>query len=167
MDQLPGDEPMNRETVSFEELLERDGRLVYTNKGVSMMPLLRQDRDLMVIKKKGPERCRKLDVVLFRRPGVRGRGAYVLHRILRVNKDGTYWIVGDNCASGETVAEQQILGVLTAVVRDGKTISVTDLGFRIYSHLWCDCYPLRFAALRAKAAARRCAGAVIRRIAKK
>ena len=37
------------EMLSFDEVLERDGKLVFTNKGVSMMPLLRADRDLMVI----------------------------------------------------------------------------------------------------------------------
>ncbi len=37
------------ENFRFEEILDRFGQLVYPNKGVSMMPLLRQDRDLMVI----------------------------------------------------------------------------------------------------------------------
>ena len=148
------------ETLRFEDLLERDGRLVYTNKGVSMMPLLREDRDLMVIEKKGPGPCRKYDAVLFRRPGLEGRGAYVLHRILRCNADGSYWIVGDNCCSGETVREEQILGVLRAVVRDGKTVPVTAPLYRLYVHLWCDCYPLRFFLLRL----RPLAGAALRRL---
>ena len=136
------------EKLSFEQVLERDGQLVYTNKGVSMMPLLRQDRDLMVIEKKRARGVKKWDAVLFRRPGVAGRGAYVLHRILRVNGDGTYWIVGDNCLSGETVREENILGVLRAVVRGGKTIPADSLGMRAYVWLWCVCPPLRFFLLR-------------------
>ncbi len=62
------------EKLTFEELLERDGQIAYTNKGVSMMPLLRQGRDLMVIDKKGPEPCKKYDAVLFKRsiPGKPG-----------------------------------------------------------------------------------------------
>lgn len=122
--------------MSFEELLDRDGRLVYTNKGVSMMPLLRQDRDLMMIEKKGEARCRRFDAVLFRRPGNNGRDAYVMHRILRVNDDGTYYIVGDNCLTGETVREENVLGVLTGVVRDGKTVDFHSLGYRAYVWLW-------------------------------
>ena len=43
---------------SFEEELEQNGTLVFPNKGTSMMPLLRQNRDLMVIEKRGPERLR-------------------------------------------------------------------------------------------------------------
>ena len=122
---------------SFEEELERTGVLVFTNKGRSMMPLLREDRDLMVIEKKGPERCRKYDAVLFKRGD-----KYVLHRILQVREQG-YYIAGDNCRKGENVREEQILGVLKQVVRDGKTIDVEDPAYQRYVHLWCDCYPLR------------------------
>ena len=38
--------------TSFEEILARDGRLFYTNIGDSMMPLIKQGRDLLVIEKK-------------------------------------------------------------------------------------------------------------------
>ena len=122
---------------SFEEELERSGVLVFTNKGVSMMPLLRQDRDLMVIEKKGPERCKKYDVVLFKRDE-----KYVLHRILQV-REQDYYIVGDNRRTGEYVRDEQILGVLTQVVRDGKTIGMDDPDYLRYVHLWCDFYPIR------------------------
>ena len=66
---------------SFEEELEQNGTLVFPNKGKSMLPLLRENRDLMVIRKKGPERCKKYDAVLFRRGE-----QYVLHRILKVRE---------------------------------------------------------------------------------
>ena len=53
------------ETSSFEELLKRDGKLVYTNVGVSMMPLLRQHRDVMVIARVPEgERLKKYDAQL-------------------------------------------------------------------------------------------------------
>ena len=41
---------MNNRT--FEEEIRQNGYLVYTNVGASMMPLLRQNRDLMVIEQK-------------------------------------------------------------------------------------------------------------------
>ena len=129
------------EVLTFEQLLERDGHLAYTNKGVSMMPLLRQDRDVMIIRLKGEERCKKLDAVLFKRPS---SGAYVLHRILRVNGDSTYWIIGDNCVAGETV------------VRDGKSIPVTDPVYRLYVNTWCRFYHLRITLLQGKHLISRC-----------
>ena len=142
--------------MTIEEMLERDGHLAYTNKGVSMMPLLREDRDLMLIDRRNPERCRKLDAVLFRRPGVVGRGAYVMHRILRVNDDGTYWIMGDNCVTGETVREENVLGVLTGFVRDGKTITVDDPWYRLYVNTWCRWVHLRVAAMKLRRFCGRC-----------
>ena len=35
----------------FEDVIERDGRLVYTNVGDSMRPLIRQDRDILITEK--------------------------------------------------------------------------------------------------------------------
>lgn len=128
---------------TFEEQLAQHGAFVYTNVGVSMLPLLRQGRDLMVITQKPTERCRKLDAVLFKRRN----GQYILHRILEV-REKDYYIVGDNCISGEYVQEDQILGVLTEVIRKGKRFPVTDPSYLRYVHLWCDHYRVRFAILR-------------------
>lgn len=140
---------MTNETLTFEQLLERDGHLAYTNKGVSMMPLLRQGKDVMIIQRKGNSRLKKLDAVLFKRAGISGIN-YVMHRVLRVNDDGSYWIIGDNCVTGDTVAEDSIIGILTAVIRDGRTIPVTDPGYRLYVNTWCRFYHLRIAILRIK-----------------
>ena len=123
--------------TSFEEELARSGSIVFTNRGVSMMPLLRQNRDLMVIEKKGASRCKKYDVILFKRGE-----KYVLHRILRV-RERDYYVAGDNCRKGEYVKESQILGILTQVVRDGKTVTTEDPAYRRYVRLWCGLYPVR------------------------
>ena len=144
------------ERQSFEQLLDRDGHLAFTNKGASMQPLLRQGRDVMLIQKKGPRKVKKLDAVLFRRPQADGKDAYVVHRILRVNPDGSYWIVGDNCTSGDTVREEQILGVLTGVIRDGKELSFDDWRYRLYLNTWCRWYPLRIPLVSGKHFAGRC-----------
>ena len=130
--------------VSFEELLEKDGYIVYTNVGCSMMPLLRQRRDIIEIRKKGPERCKKYDVALYKRGN-----RYILHRILMVLPEG-YLIAGDNNAFIERdVTDDMILGVMTRVLRNGKSITPDNFRYRCYVHLWCDCYPLRFFMLRA------------------
>ncbi len=149
-------------TSTFEEELKRSGRLVYTNVGVSMMPLLREKRDIMVIEPAADYHV--MDAVLFRRPSVSGRGAYVLHRIVRICPDGRYWIVWDNCVSGEFVERKHILGVMTAVIRDGKEIKATDRAYRLYVALWCRPYRLRAAILRPLFFARRCLGKLKRMI---
>ncbi|MBO5459461.1 MAG: S24/S26 family peptidase, partial [Lachnospira sp.] len=75
---------------TFESELDKHGFLIYTNVGDSMMPLLRQHHDLIVIKKT-TGRLKKYDVPLYKRDS----GQYVLHRILNVRKND-YVICGDN-----------------------------------------------------------------------
>ena len=124
---------------TFEEELERTGKLVYTNVGDSMMPLIRQDKDLLIIEKKPEGRLKKYDVPLYKRDS----GQYVLHRILKV-RDQDYVICGDNRWRREYgITDRHIIGVLTGIVRDGKTVSVNDKGYRLYVHLWCGLYYLR------------------------
>ena len=155
------DEVNSQHIYSFEELLDTQGYLVYTNVGFSMMPLLRQKRDVIEIRKKEPGRCKKYDAVLYKR-GDR----YILHRILKVLPDG-YLIAGDNCVVLERdIKDKNILGVMTRVVRDGKTISVDDFWYKAYVHLWCDVYPVRMAILKAKRFVYRCLRFVKRRIFK-
>lgn len=129
---------------SLEEVLERDGRLTYTNVGVSMMPLLKQGRDLFTIEKKTGERCRKYDVALYRlKPNV-----YVLHRIVEV-REHDYVFLGDNCVNREYgITDDDILGVMTSFVRRGRTCRVEDVRYRMYVWLWTHTERLRILAKR-------------------
>ena len=130
---------------TFEEQLAKSGKLIYTNKGDSMMPLIKQDRDLLVIEPVHG-RLKKYDVPLYKRDS----GQYVLHRILKV-RDNDYVICGDNRWSKEYgVTDRHIIGVLTAVIRNGREVSVNSRKYRLYVHLWCDLFPLRAFILKAK-----------------
>ena len=114
---------------SIEDYLNERGTLTYSNVGTSMMPLLRQGRDLFTVRRKGPERCKVGDVVLYRRPPDK----YVLHRIVEVRED-SYVILGDNCICREYgVTDSDILGVMTGYIRDGKEHSVTEQAYLDYT----------------------------------
>ena len=52
--------------------------------------------------------------------------------------------------TSSAATDDQIIGVLTGVIRDGKQISVTDRGYRFYTHLWCDFFYIRVTILRIK-----------------
>lgn len=144
--------------------LEKTGRVAYTNQGVSMRPLIRAGRDVWVIEKRSPEDIQKYDVVLFRRSPVNGRGVYVLHRVLKRFPDGRFWIVGDNCVSGETVRPEDVLGVMTQLKRAGKAVDFTSLRYRAYVKLWCAPWRMRFAVLRCKHFAYRVLSGIKRRV---
>ena len=128
---------------SFEEILEAEGRLIYTNVGDSMWPMIREGRDLLVIQRPSG-RLRRYDVPLYRRDS----GQYVLHRVLKV-RENDYVLCGDNRCRRETgITDRYVLGVLTAVIRDGKELPVTDWRCRLYVRLWCDLFPLRAVLLK-------------------
>lgn len=120
----------------FEDLLRKDGRLVYKTKGTSMEPMLRQNRDLVIIEVPS-SRLRKYDVALYRRGD-----NYVLHRVIGV-KDGYYRIRGDNTYAIERVPFDNVIGVLKRFNRKGKLHDVSELGYRFYARFWNAIYPLR------------------------
>ena len=134
---------MNKST--FEEEIKRHGRLIYTNVGDSMEPLIIQGRDLLIISAVNG-RLKKYDVPLYKRDS----GQYVLHRILKVRKDD-YVICGDNRWQREYgITDRHIIGVLTGIVRNGKEISANDKKYRLYVHIWCDFFFVRAFILRVK-----------------
>ena len=123
----------------FEEEIRRRGYLLYRNEGDSMLPLIRQGKDLVLISEKPEGRLKKYDVPLYKRDN----GQYVLHRILKV-RENDYVLCGDNRWQKETgISDRQIIGVLTAVIRNGKKLPTTDFRYRLYMHLWCDLFFVR------------------------
>ena len=127
-------------TKKFEDIINEQGQLVYTNVGDSMYPLIKP-RDLLVIKKVTAQ-LKKNDIPLYKRDS----GQYVLHRIVKI-KNGEYYICGDNRAFIERgITDRHIIGVLTDIVREGRTIPVNSPEFKSYVKL----LPLRRSIIRIK-----------------
>jgi phage repressor protein C with HTH and peptisase S24 domain len=124
----------------FEDIINEQGQLVYTNVGDSMYPMIKP-RDLLVIKKVTAP-LKKNDIPLYKRDS----GQYVLHRIVKI-KNGEYYICGDNRAFIERgITDRHIIGVLTDIVREGRTIPVNSPEFKSYVKL----LPLRRSIIRIK-----------------
>ena len=119
------------ETLNFEKYLDENGSLIYSNVGVSMLPLLRQGKDLFILEKKKSERFKIGDVVLYRR-----NNKYVLHRIIDV-RENDYVILGDNCTEKEYgIKNVDILAIMTGFIRNGKKYSINDFIYKIYLLIW-------------------------------
>ena len=71
------------------------------------------------------------------------RREFVMHRILKVKKDGFY-IVGDGQTQVEgPVRRDQIFGLVFCVQRKGKKIRPGDFWWEFFAHAWLDLLPLR------------------------
>ncbi len=99
-------------------------------RGVSMLPMLRQDIDSVVISPVA-KRLRKYDIALYQREN----GKYVLHRIIQAGE--TYTCIGDNQFDSELgVTHSQMLAVVTGFYRRERFWRVTNPGYRGYCFLW-------------------------------
>ena len=104
----------------FEEVLEKDGELIFTNVGYSMYPLIKQREDILTIRK--VETFKKGDIVLYKSDVEH----YVLHRILRIKKDKII-LAGDyNYFKDKPISKDQILGKLIEIKKkDGQVIDLS------------------------------------------
>lgn len=125
------------EAVSIEDELERHGVYASVTRGVSMRPLFKTHRDVVIIEKI-TRPLRKYDVVLY----IGGSNKYTLHRIIRVGEDELI-IRGDNTYKKEHVKRSEIIGILTEFNRKGKHGTVDSFSFKLYSRVWHYLYPVR------------------------
>lgn len=106
--------------IKFEEVLEKEGELFFTNVGYSMYPLIRQREDILHIVKTTD--YKRGDIVLYKS----NVDHYVLHRILRIKKDKII-LAGDyNYFKDKPITRDQVLGkLITIKKKDGKVIDLS------------------------------------------
>lgn len=127
----------------FRERLEAGQKVRFSPRGISMLPMLRQGRDCVILSPV-PEKLKKYDLPLYRRDD----GKYVLHRVVKV--DETYTCIGDNQFVYEPgLRHDQMIAVVSAFCRDEKQYSISHMGYRIYCRLWHYSRPVRHFCRRA------------------
>lgn len=126
---------------AVEEALETQDTAAYLTSGASMRPLLRTHKDIVVISKaKHPLSIG--DVPLYKKKGVE---KLILHRIIGIAPDGTYIIRGDNTYHKEYIPQSDVVGVMTALYRNGKYIDCsTSKAYKIYVKANRLLYPVRW-----------------------
>lgn len=118
------------ETI-IKDVLDSGGEFQMFPKGSSMLPLLREKIDSVVLVK--PQGQLKTgDILLYKR----SNGQYVLHRIVKVNQN-SYELCGDNQIQIETkVSDTDIIGVVGYFYRREKKITDRNLIYKCYKFLW-------------------------------
>lgn len=102
----------------------------FSPQGTSMLPMLRQDMDSVVIT--SPQvRLKKYDIPLYQR----SNGRYILHRIVEVGD--TYTCMGDNQFVKERgIRHQQVIAVVTSFYRGEREYKTETLSYQMYCRLW-------------------------------
>lgn len=110
----------------MKEVIESGGEFTFYPHGTSMMPLIREGVDQVVLVK--ADTVKAGDAVFY----LRDNGQFVLHRIVKV-KNGEYIMCGDNQVGLEYgITDKHILAKMKAVIRDGQIIDETNAKYRRY-----------------------------------
>ena len=121
----------------IREQLASGSHVCFSPQGVSMLPMLRQGIDTVVLSPL-PARLKKYDLPLYQRTD----GKYILHRIIKAGE--TYTCMGDNQFIPEPgLDHSQMIAVVTSFTRNGREIAVTNPGYRLYCRFWHYSRPLR------------------------
>lgn len=144
---------MNNQSTSFAELLplmeeklNKNLKVTFTVNGTSMQPMIINGKDSVVLGKFTGQ-LKKYDLPFYRRDN----GEFVLHRVVRVQKDGNYTCRGDNQTVNELgVRNDQIIGVVEEFTHKGKRVSVNSFWYKLYCRLWMSVRFFRRVAYRLK-----------------
>ncbi len=111
----------------IEEKLGSGASVTIQPKGTSMLPLIHQGRDEVILKRPNG-RLKKYDIAFYKRAS----GQFVLHRVIKVRKND-YVFCGDNQSTYEyNITDDMILAVVDKLIIDGKKISVDDKDYLKY-----------------------------------
>ncbi|MBQ2348112.1 MAG: S24/S26 family peptidase [Clostridia bacterium] len=123
-------------SVSMRELMPviieqiEDGQTVsLTVKGYSMQPYLMNGKDTIFLVSPKDRNPKVGDLYMFRRSD----GSYAMHRICRINSDGTFNFVGDNqYLNDKSITSSQLVAYVPKAIRKGKEISCEKGFLRFY-----------------------------------
>jgi signal peptidase len=140
--------------------LERGQRVRMTVTGSSMLPFLR-DCNVVELEPAPAPRLGDMVLALAATPGAAER--YVLHRIVRVEAGGAFFIRGDaqrHCEGPFT--SDAVLGRVTIAWRNGQARAVERGLWRVAGLVWIRCRPFGLWLLRLDARIRGIGGGVVR-----
>ena len=128
--------------LMMEEIrtLVSEGKTVtLTVKGNSMNPFIVHLRDRMTIGPWKDEDIRKGTVALV----MDTRGSYVIHRIIKRDKDRVVLLGDGNIGFTETATLDNVIGIMHNIDRKGRIWTPQSTLWRLYSWFWMTLTPLR------------------------
>jgi hypothetical protein len=130
MNSLPEEVRLDDVMPTIKELLAKGQPVRLYPKGVSMLPMLRQGIDSVLLSPV-QGKLKKYDLPLYQRKN----GKYVLHRIVKAGE--TYTCIGDNQYTYESgVRQEQLIAVVTGYYRDEQYRPVNSFWHKFYCRFW-------------------------------
>ena len=121
----------------MQERLAAGQTVRFSPRGISMLPMLREGIDSIVLSP-APPKLKKYDLPLYQR----SNGKYILHRVVETG-DG-YTCIGDNQFVFEYgVEHSQVLALVTAFYRGDRRWETSSVIYQIYCRFWHYSRPLR------------------------
>ena len=129
---------MNNERFSIEalvplivEVTESGGEFELYPRGTSMLPLITEDRDSVILVKPR-ESISRGDIVLYRREN----GQIVLHRVVRVEGD-EFTMCGDNQMRLERgIGRDRIIAIVSSLKINGRTVDCGSKKYKRWVNRW-------------------------------
>ena len=129
---------MKKEFIKLEEyepvirkILKEGGTFPFYPRGTSMSPFILAERDMVVLSSL-PDRLKKYQIVLYKRDN----GAFVLHRIIRIN-GSCCTMRGDNQFLSEPgIRRDQMIGIVSKIFCNDQPVNPNDTRHRITAALW-------------------------------
>ena len=127
---------MNNIERSINEL----GYAVVPITGTSMLPLLKEGRDLVELESCSQERLKKGNVVLYKK----NDGTLVLHRIIKTENGEFFTVLGDHQFNNdERVNKNQIIAVACGFFIKGRYVNEKTRWYRLYKKIWLSSLTVR------------------------
>ena len=121
-----------------ELLLQGQRNVAIPVTGGSMVPFLHSGDMAYLDLPDSP--LKKGDIVLY----TRENGRYILHRIKRINKDGSFIMVGDAQQELELLPRRELIHArVTSALHCGKHIHPGQPRWWFYQHIWLNIVPIR------------------------
>lgn len=123
----------------ISRLISEGKTISISAKGYSMNPFIVHMKDQITLGSWTDDQIKKGAVVLVKDV----RGCYIIHRIIK-REGNVLTLMGDgNIGIIETAHVEDIIALMHAVIKKGRTYSVNSLSWRLYSWFWKLLTPVR------------------------
>lgn len=135
---------INEITDSIEDLISEGAVIPVYVSGSSMNPFLISRRDIVYLESVGENDVKAGRILLVRRKS----GSLVLHRVRKINSDGTIVLNGDAQSWCETAERNQVIAAVCEIDRKGKKRSADSFYWKSINLVWKLLFPFRSIIMR-------------------